>query len=97
MKNFSDMFTKFSRSLTEEMVVSEKEEEPMERIIEDSPKDNKSPEKILRDNNIKIKYVTPTNFGTEITLAKHYDETQIEKLLARYKVYVKNNSIFIIK
>lgn len=96
MKNFSDMFTKFSRSLTEEMVVSEKEEEPMERIIEAEPKD-KSPEKILRDNNIKIKYVTPTNFGTEITLAKHYDETQIEKLLAMYKVYVKNNSIFIIK
>ena len=96
MKNFSDMFIKFSRSLTEEMVVSEKEE-PIERIIEDSPKDNKSPEKILRDNNIKIKYVTPTNFGTEITLAKRYDETRIEKLLARYKVHVKNNSIFIIK
>lgn len=95
MKNFSDMFTKFSRSLTEEMVVSEREEEPM-RISEDDSKD-KSPEKILRDNNIKIKYVTPTNFGTEITLAKRYDENQITKLLARYKAYVKNNSIFIVK
>jgi hypothetical protein len=93
MRNFSDMFSKFSRSLTEEMVISE-EEKPA-RIIEDSPK-SKSPEKILRDSNIKIKYVTPTNFGTEITLAKHYDETQIEKLLAKYNVYMKNNSIFII-
>ena len=92
MKNFSDMFSKFSKSLTEDMIVSE---EKPSRIIE-APSKDKSPEKILRDNNIKIKYVTPTNFGTEITLAKHYDEKQITKLLANYNVYMKNNSIFIV-
>ena len=86
------MFEDFRSNITEEMIVQEdkKPSEPEKKV-----KKKIQPEKILRNNNIKIKLVNPTSFGTEIILAKHYDETSIKEILKDYRIRIKNNSIFI--
>lgn len=56
---------------------------------------SQSPEDVLRNADIKIKNIIPTNFGTEIILAKRYDENDIKKILAKFNIKIKQNSVFV--
>jgi hypothetical protein len=56
-----------------------------------------TPEGILRGNGFKIKLITPTAFGTQIDLARKYDEEEIKKVLSNFNFKMKNQSIFIIE
>ncbi len=93
MKSFKDMFEDFRNNITEEMIVSEDKKEEIETP---KIKSKITPEKILRKNDVKIKLINPTSFGTEIILAKHYDEKQIKSILKDYNIKIKNNNIFVI-
>ncbi len=83
-----------------------KEKEPVEKT-ETNPKEliteaTKTPEEVLRANNIKIKLITPTSFGTQITFARKYDQEKIKKLLTKNdkKVNLKfkgDKDIFIVQ
>jgi len=67
----------------------------IERIFE--KKGSEKPEDILRMSGYRIKLITPTSFGTQITFAKGYVMEDIEKLLKNFNVKFKGDrDIFII-
>lgn len=87
---FTDLIKEFNDENTEHAASNIKINE--ETIQEEE----KKPEEILRGAGIKIKLVTPTSFGTQIDLAKSYDENEIKDLLKDYTIKLKNKSIFIV-
>jgi len=56
----------------------------------------KSPEKLLRAANIKIKLIIPTKFGTQIDLIRDYDEKEIKSILKGFDIKVKGKSVFVL-
>lgn len=58
--------------------------------------EEKKADQILRGNDIKIKMITPTAFGTQIDLAKLYDEDEIKELLKDFNIKIKGKSIFVV-
>ena len=81
--------------------MKEKKEKQKPEIItiseEKDEKDGKSAISILRDNNFKIRLVTPTSFGTQIDFAKKYEDDEIEEVLKDFSIKIKNKSVFIIE
>ena len=73
--------------------------ETVEKIVEDATmveealfEEAKTPQEILRGANFKIKLITPTLFGTQITFAKEYSKESIEKILDGLKLkYINDN------
>lgn len=66
---------------------------PIEKSVNE---EEKKPDEVLRGNGIKIKMITPTSFGTQIDLAKSYDEEEIKELLKDFTIKIKGKSIFIV-
>lgn len=62
-----------------------------------SEKKKEKPEEVLRKANFKIKMVTPTAFGTQIDLARAYDEADIKDVLKDFTIKIKGKSIFIVE
>lgn len=65
-------------------------------------KEAQKPEEILRGNNYKIRQITPTSFGTQISFAKKYNKKEIIDLLGNFKLKFKDKEdaakeIFIIE
>ena len=91
---FSEIIESTQNSNPEKDEREEKKEKPSE------PKKKVSdPTSIIRSMGIKIKFVLPTNFGTEYVLAKKYDEEVIDALIKRLsprKVKLKGASIFVL-
>ena len=87
---FSDLLTN-SSSIFEEHAGVQSVETPYAIIAE-----NKKAEEIIRAEGYKIKLVTKTAFGTQIDLAKKYDEEDIRKVLKDFNIKFKNNSLFIV-
>jgi len=54
------------------------------------------PEDLLRGAGFKIKLVTPTSFGTQIDLAKVYDEDELKELLSNFDIKIKGKSLFVV-
>ena len=57
----------------------------------------KTPEEILRGAGFKIRLITKTAFGTQIDLAKSYDEEEISKILSGFNIKIKDKSIFVVE
>ena len=55
------------------------------------------PAKLLRGAGFKIKLVTPTSFGTQITLSKKYKKEEIESILSSFSIkWSGDKDIFVI-
>jgi len=90
---FSDFFInekKDDKTNKETDRKSEVKKEPKE-----SKKKKLDPSEMLRDAEIKIKLVVPTNFGTEYILARKYPQKEISDALKDLKFEIKNNSVFV--
>ena len=89
------------RDFFENEIMKESNESSENLCIEDNTKVSLDegvkidPSNLLRDSNIKIKLVIPTNFGTEFVLAKKYPHEEISKALHGLKIEIKNNSVFV--
>lgn len=75
---------------TKSQVLLEKEEKTKDT------KNTITPESLLRQNNFKIKIVTPTSFGVQIDFAKKYKEEEIKAVLKDYNIKIKDKAVFII-
>ena len=83
-----------------ELIILAKPQQPelelSESIINISEKIIENPVDILRDNNYKIKLITPTSFGVQIDFAKKYNTEEIKQLLINFNLKFKDKSVFII-
>lgn len=68
----------------------------MEQVEKPVHEETQKPEEILRGANIKIRMITPTAFGTQIDLAKNYEDEHIKEVLKDFTVKIKGKSIFIV-
>lgn len=90
---FRDEFKQATEKLTiETEISSEREQEILAELNEAETKLEKI-KKDLRDNNIKIKNIIPTNFGVELILFNKDDAISASKIIKTNKV--KNNSVFV--
>jgi hypothetical protein len=71
-------------------------EDVVYHVIEDM--NSEKPAEILRSGGFKIKLITPTSFGTQITFAKRFKESEIKKILKGFSIKFKGDKdIFIIE
>ena len=56
-----------------------------------------TPEEILRKEGYKIKLITGTAFGTQISLSKKYDQDKIKEILKNFTIKFKGNELFIVE
>lgn len=82
------------KNKTEINETQEKSEELLQGT--DQILENKDALELLRTNNVKVRLVTPTSFGTQIDFAKKYDKEVIQEILKDYTIKIKNKSVFVI-
>jgi hypothetical protein len=85
----------FSKMLKEKQILSEKVEIQDKKEKQVDVNKTETPEDILRKHNFKIKNVIITSFGKQIDFAKKYEESEYINLLSKFKVKIKDKSIFI--